>query len=61
MPMKPKDGENKDDFISRCTSEMSKSHPDWENDKCVAACFSMYRAGLWSNIRKSIKRLIGLL
>jgi len=27
--------------ISRCVSQLADEHPDWDNDRRVAACFSM--------------------
>lgn len=64
MPMKPSGGESQNDFVSRCTSEMADKHPDWDNDRRVAACFSMYRenkaASLWAGIKKAIKSFIDL-
>ena len=27
--------------ISACISQLAKEHPDWDNDRRVAACFSM--------------------
>ena len=30
-------------FLSRCISEMSHKHPDWDNKRVVAACYSMQR------------------
>jgi len=29
--------------ISSCISQMAHEHPDWENERCVAACHNMAR------------------
>ena len=31
------------DAVSRCVSEMSDKHSDWDNKRLVAACYSMAR------------------
>jgi hypothetical protein len=38
-----KPGESEKEFIPRCISYVSKEHSDWDNDKCVAVCYSIYR------------------
>ena len=43
MPMKPEVDEEQSDFMSRCVPEMMDSNPDWENDRAVAACMTMWR------------------
>ena len=43
MPIKPGKNESQSDWISRCASEMTDAHPDWENDRVIAACHSMWR------------------
>lgn len=40
---KPKSGESEQDFVSRCISEAADDHPDWEDDKKQAVCYSIYR------------------
>lgn len=41
MPMKPKDGESRSDFLSRCIPEMMGDGKR-DKDQAVAACISMY-------------------
>jgi HK97 family phage prohead protease len=43
MPIAPHKGETQSEWMSRCASEMSHAHSDWDNDRVVAACFSMWR------------------
>jgi len=39
----PKDYKNEKDFMAACVPIVSHEHSDWDNDKCVAACYSMWR------------------
>ncbi len=27
--------------VGECISQMKQEHPDWKNEQCVAACYSM--------------------
>jgi hypothetical protein len=27
--------------ISGCIAQMNQEHPDWSNERCIAACYSM--------------------
>lgn len=40
---KPRKGEPKDKFISRCISQVSDEHPKWSHDKVVAVCHNIWR------------------
>jgi len=40
---KPRKGETKAAFISRCISYVSKEHPSWKHDKVVAVCHDYWR------------------
>ena len=42
MPMNPSDYNSQSEFMGACVSDMSDSHPDWEKDRVVAACTSMW-------------------
>ena len=42
MPLSSNKGESKNDFVSRCVSEMLDKHPIMDNDQAVAACDSMW-------------------
>jgi len=37
--------------ISACISQMADEHPDWENDRRVAACHSMARKATGKALR----------
>jgi hypothetical protein len=39
----PKKKETKEDFIKRCIPYVKKEHSDWDNDKCTAVCYSLWR------------------
>ena len=41
-----------DSAISACISMLSDEHPDWENDRCVAACISDARRHAGSKVPK---------
>jgi hypothetical protein len=55
----PKKGESESDYVSRCMSKMADDHPDWDEDRRAAACYSMYEArkGLWARLRKSLEKI----
>jgi len=40
---KPRKGEPKDKFISRCISAVSKEHPSWARKKVIAVCHDYWR------------------
>lgn len=40
---KPRAGETKKDFISRCISYVHKEHPSWASKKVQAVCYSYWR------------------
>lgn len=46
--------------ISECVSQMAAEHPDWDNDRCVAACISMSESatGNSSGVGKKTSRRI---
>jgi len=61
MP-KPKAGEKEGDYVSRCMSTMAKDHPDWDQKRRAAACYSMYerkarRTELWLQLRKALESI----
>jgi len=39
----PQPNETEQEFVSRCIPIVSSEHPEWENDQCVAVCYSMWR------------------
>jgi len=44
MPIpKPKDGETKPEFISRCISQLKNEDPDRPNDQIQAICFDAWK------------------
>lgn len=46
MPLPtPKDGESKNDFVSRCVSKLSHMGEFKDNDQRVAVCYSQYKRG----------------
>lgn len=41
--------------ISDCISQMAAEHPDWKNEQCIAACYSMAEKAMGRKVgRKSI-------
>ena len=42
MPSPPRKGEAKEDFISRCVSEIAKEEPEREPQQRLAICHSMW-------------------
>ena len=46
----PAKGENQKKFINRCIPFVKKEHPEWEQKKCVAVCYS-----IWRNRKKAIE------
>ena len=49
----PKPNEKESDFISRCVPYVKKEHPDWEQDKCTAVCYSIWRESKKKNNEES--------
>jgi hypothetical protein len=43
MPTPPKEGETREQFVSRCMSFMHKEKSDRPKPQQVAICFSMWR------------------
>ena len=41
-----------DDAISRCISQLADEHPDWENERRVAACYSDARRHAGSKVKR---------
>jgi hypothetical protein len=39
----PNPGEKQVDFINRCIPYIKKEHPEWEHDKVVAVCYSIWK------------------
>lgn len=48
IPVRPRKGEPKDKFMSRCMSELSKSPTQRPQDQKVAICMSYWRKGPFS-------------
>ena len=43
MPIpKPREGESKDDFISRCIENLKREDPEKSDEQIAAICFSEY-------------------
>ena len=42
MPQ-PRKGESEKEFINRCIPYVSKEHGDWDNDKVIAVCYSLWK------------------
>lgn len=54
MPVpKPRSGENKDDFISRCASEMADQDPNKPNNQRLAMCYTSWRENKENTMRKN--------
>ena len=51
----PNPNESQNKFIGRCVPYVQKEHPEWEQKKCVAVCYS-----LWKNRKKSVDILKGI-
>ena len=42
--------------IGKCISQLADEHPDWENDRRVAACHSMAREATGKSLGEKPKR-----
>jgi len=45
--------------ISDCISQMANEHPDWKNEQCIAACYSMAEKAVGHSIGRKSTRVTG--
>jgi len=55
MPMPPKEGETRKEFIARCAEYMAKNEPERDRDQALAICHSMWEKHYMEKIKKSTK------
>ena len=46
--------------ISECISQMASEHPDWSNEQCIAACYSMAESAMGRAVKSKSTTVKGV-